>query len=323
MSYSQPRVSIGMPVYNGDFFLKEALNSLLAQTFEDFELIISDNASTDSTEEICREYAAQDNHIRYYRNEQNLGATRNFNRVVDLSNGEYFMWANHDDLYAPEFLKQCVEALDSKPSAILSYSRSILIDEEGRHVERLLENLNLNSPKSHQRFKRYHELHKARNLGKRSEGAWMPIYGVIRANVLQTTALIGNYIASDLILLEEFALLGKFHEVPELLFFKRDHPYRSMKAHRGYAQRILWFDPMKRRKFVFPQWKLFFERLFLISRVQISSYEKICCYVEMARYVITQRTKTLTKELVINLALLMNIKSVNFWKFQKELPEVW
>ncbi|WP_081588053.1 glycosyltransferase family 2 protein [Gloeocapsa sp. PCC 7428] len=95
---NRPRISIGMPVYNGEPYLKDAINSILNQTFEDFELIISDNGSTDRTEEICRTIASQDQRVRYYRNEQNLGAGWNFNRVVDLATGEYFRWACHDDI---------------------------------------------------------------------------------------------------------------------------------------------------------------------------------------------------------------------------------
>jgi glycosyltransferase involved in cell wall biosynthesis len=89
----KPRLSIGMPVFNGEKYLKEALDSILAQTYSDFELLISDNASTDRTEQICREYAAKDRRIRYYRNEKNIGAPKNFNRVFELSSGKYFRWA--------------------------------------------------------------------------------------------------------------------------------------------------------------------------------------------------------------------------------------
>ena len=113
-----PRVSIGIPVYNGGRFIKEAIDSILAQTFEDFELILSDNASTDETEEICKEYATLDRRIRYYRNEENLGAAKNYNRVFELSNGEYFKWASHDDLCAPEYLERCIAALCPPPPGV-------------------------------------------------------------------------------------------------------------------------------------------------------------------------------------------------------------
>ena len=100
----RPRVSIGLPVYNGENFLEFALDSILGQTFQDFELIISDNASTDATESICRRYAAKDSRIRYYRNPNNQGAAQNYNRVFALARGEYFKWAAHDDVCKPNYL---------------------------------------------------------------------------------------------------------------------------------------------------------------------------------------------------------------------------
>src|ERR1051326_2036095 len=112
MSNQKPRVSIGLPVYNGQQFLEEAINSLLAQTYSDFELIISDNASTDATEQICRAHAAADPRIRYYRNDKNRGPVWNLNRVFELARGELFKWAAHDDVCAPTLVERCVEVLE-------------------------------------------------------------------------------------------------------------------------------------------------------------------------------------------------------------------
>ena len=125
----KPRVSIGLPVYNGDNYLKEAIESLLFQTFEDFELLISDNASTDQTGNICRRFAEQDQRIKYVRNVENLGLTRNFNQVFTLSVGEYFKWADHDEVFLAAFLLRCVELLDQ----LLCYARTIPTDAK-RHL---------------------------------------------------------------------------------------------------------------------------------------------------------------------------------------------
>src|SRR3989337_590294 len=124
MVANMPTVSIGLPVFNGEKYLRQALDSILAQTYQDFELIISDNASTDKTQQICREYVKKDSRIRYYRNKRNLGATRNHNRVFELSCGEYFKWASHDDLLAPEFLSRCVSVLDQDHSIVLCHSKT-------------------------------------------------------------------------------------------------------------------------------------------------------------------------------------------------------
>src|SRR3989442_255266 len=131
-SSRRPRVSVGMPVYNGERYLAEAVDSLLAQTYEDFELIICDNASTDRTGEIARSYAARDTRVRYARNEKNLGAGGNFRRAVALASGEYFRWAASDDVCAPQSLARCVEVLDQEPAAVLAYPSTRFIDEHGR-----------------------------------------------------------------------------------------------------------------------------------------------------------------------------------------------
>jgi len=110
----RPRLSIGLPVYNGEEYLAESFDALLGQTYEDFELVVSDNASTDGTEAICRKYAAQDSRIRYLRLPRNIGATPNHNHVFAESRGELFKWASHDDLYGRDLLRLCVEALDER-----------------------------------------------------------------------------------------------------------------------------------------------------------------------------------------------------------------
>ncbi|MGA7951628.1 MAG: glycosyltransferase family A protein [Thiobacillaceae bacterium] len=114
MSSSQPIVSIGMPVFNGERYIRDALDSLLAQTFTDFELIISDNASTDRTEQICRQYAAHDARIRYVRQSVNLGALPNFQFVLEAAVGEYFMWAAYDDFWKPNFIAHALPAMNDK-----------------------------------------------------------------------------------------------------------------------------------------------------------------------------------------------------------------
>jgi glycosyltransferase involved in cell wall biosynthesis len=279
MSNHRPRASIGMPVYNGERFLKEALDSILAQTFEDFELIISDNASTDRTQEICRVYAAQDRRIRYYRNEQNLGAAWNYNRVFELSTGEYFKWATHDDLCAPEYLERCVEVLDHHPAVVLCYPRTISIDEHGERIGDDFDGLNLRSPRPHERYEHYHN--RFRFYGKCN-----PILGLMRASILKMTPLIGSYMSSDQILLGELALRGEFYEIPERLFFRRDHPQTSVRANPRSEERAVWFDPSNRGKLQLPAWRWFFEYLSSIKRVPMGWHEKTHCYTQMGRWVL-------------------------------------
>lgn len=227
------RVSIGMPVYNGARYLSAALDSLLKQTFSDFELIISDNASTDTTARICREYAARDRRIRYFRNDRNIGAAPNMNRVLELSAGEYFKWAAHDDLHAPGYLEKCIAVLDDKPLVVLCHSQTQHIDSNGVTIS--LENhlggaltdsggrtLYLHADESPQNVDSSHAYRRfSEVLNKRL--ACRDIFGLIRSDVLKSTPGLGSYFGSDRVLLAELALRGRFFHLSEYLFSWRNH----------------------------------------------------------------------------------------------------
>src|SRR5215510_10355296 len=125
MSESQCLLSVGLAVYNGEEFLDEAIRSILAQTLTNFELIISDNASTDRTSEICQKYVRIDPRIRYHRNEANIGGANNENQTFRMARGKYFRWAAHDDVLAPTLLARCVEVLEERPDAVLCYPATV------------------------------------------------------------------------------------------------------------------------------------------------------------------------------------------------------
>jgi len=213
----QPIVSLGMPVYNGANFIAATLDSLLAQTCRDFELIISDNASTDDTEAIVRAYAARDARIRYHRNETNIGGSANYNLTFEMARGRYFKWAAHDDLCAPAFLKRCVEALERDPDVVLAYTQAQAIDSAGNVVKDYPGKRHFNDSQARVRFYEFvldpHPV--------------VAVFGVMRRSVLAQTRLIGKYTGSDRPLLSELSLLGKFYEVPEQLFFYRFHEAQS------------------------------------------------------------------------------------------------
>jgi len=302
MESYQPRVSIGMPVYNGEKFLEQAIDSILAQTFADFELIISDNASTDATEKICQEYANRDPRIRYYRNETNLGAARNYNRTFELSTGEYFKWAAHDDLLAPTFLERCVEVLDNQPSVVLCYTCEICIDETGNHLQKRSNLIDFRLPKPHERFKQYHDSWQKQGFIHANH-----CFGLIRANALKKTPLIENYVWSELVLGGELLLLGEFSEIPEYLFFFRCHSQtsRATKGRSGFNELAVWFDPNNQGKIVLPQWKIFFQYLSSIKRVPMNWSEKVSCYAQMGRW-FSWKWKRLAKELILAILQFFN-----------------
>jgi glycosyltransferase involved in cell wall biosynthesis len=278
MTQRLPRVSIGLPVYNGERYLREALDSILSQTFRDFELIVSDNASTDRTEDICREYAARDPRIRYHRNHENLGGSANFIRVFELARAPYFRWACYDDLLEPDSVAACVEVLDADPDVVLALTETILIDEHGEPIANPPRAhhppgaFHLRAPRPHQRFADYLARYYPRG------GLCNALYGVIRSEALARTRLIAPYPSSDRVLLGELVLYGHFHEVQRPLFLRRDHPQTSVRAHPEMADRVGWFDPARRGQLVFPRWRWLREYLSAIWRAPLGIAERLRCY---------------------------------------------
>jgi glycosyltransferase involved in cell wall biosynthesis len=222
----RPRVSIGVPVFNGERFLEETVLSLLGQTYTDFEIVISDNASTDRTGELARDLAARDKRVHYTRNARNFGAVYNYRHAFDLSAGEYFKWAAADDLYRPEYLARCVEVLDSDPSAVLAHTQTMFIDEDGRALDIADPGWDLRSPDAGERLRYV--------IGA---GHWVNIiFGVIRRAALARTRFLGSYPKGDYRLLGDLAVLGKFIELPERAFLRRLH----REASSAHAADVAW-----------------------------------------------------------------------------------
>jgi hypothetical protein len=111
-----PKLTIGIPTYNRAHMLPTSLSAALSQTHDDVEVIVSDNASTDNTEEVVRKFGRR---VRYYRNETNLGPSANFCRLVELATGDYFSWLQDDDCIFGQFAQRAVNGLESSPQAML------------------------------------------------------------------------------------------------------------------------------------------------------------------------------------------------------------
>lgn len=278
---STPRLSIGMPVYNGEDFLRPAVDSILQQDFTDFELIISDNASTDDTPQICREFAAKDQRIRYFRNESNVGASENYSRVFRLAQGELFKWAAHDDVHLPGFLRRCVEVLDQAPSSVVLVApRAEIIDGNGEKITKedwQPESLDTRLPRPHQRV-----ADMLRNV------AWaVAQFGVYRSGALRKTRLIDRFLASDHVLLLELAILGEIWEIPEVLFQRRYHAGISTNINRTEAEFQQWWDPSQKPKGLFlpriklellPRTRLLLEFSRSVGRMPLSPKERFLCF---------------------------------------------
>jgi glycosyltransferase involved in cell wall biosynthesis len=211
-----PTLSIGMPVFNGAKYLQEAIDSLLTQTFADFELIISDNGSTDSTREICLENERKDSRIRYVRQSRNIGGPRNWNFVAEEARGRYFKWASANDLHDHRFIERCLSILDDDRGIVLCYADTMLIDEHGASIREYLDPLDLTQNEPFDRFKSY-VLYYRNQLNNAQAG-------VIRTAALHRTRLEGIYPSGDLPLMAELAWYGKYHRIAEPLFYRRMTP---------------------------------------------------------------------------------------------------
>jgi glycosyltransferase involved in cell wall biosynthesis len=266
---THPRVSIGLPVYNGERYLPAALDSILAQSFRDFELIICDNASTDGTEAICRRYAAQDGRIRYERHPRNLGAQYNLNRVVQLATGECFKWASHSDILTPDFLERCIAVLDRHPAAVLCFTRQMRIDAEDNHIGQEPDDMYFCAPTPHERLRLFFT----------SDRVNQTSYGVIRTAALRRTPLLGDWYGADRALLMELSLHGCFERIDENLFFSRRHPGRS----KNVINKAAWFNPRARGGQVAGYWKHLRYTMEMLRRAPMTPRQRLLCIGELAR----------------------------------------
>ena len=225
-----PQVSIGVPVHNGEAYLAEAIESLLAQTFSDFEIVISDNASTDGTPAICEAYQNKDPRIRYFRSDRNMGAAWNHNRVVQLSSAPLLKWAASDDLHDPIFLERCVEVLDRDPGVVLSHTYVRMIDGKGASLQYdghrgcYVDSAGGAVPVPDRNHIAEAAEPEVRFRDVLTHAWWcMQCFGVMRREAFLKTSGHGSYWGADKVFLAEMALQGRFRQVPEPLFAQRVH----------------------------------------------------------------------------------------------------
>ncbi len=245
-----PTVTVALPVYNGDQFLRDSIDSVLSQDYEDFELVLNDNASTDGTETICREYAARDQRVRYQRNDMNVGLAANFNRAFQQSRGRYFKWHAADDLLGQGYLRLCVDVLERDAGVVLVTPRTRLVEADGRTPLFFDDKLG-----------RYPTSYASRPIAPlsgfvasdatvrfrtvlvamRGEALNNYIYGLIRSELLRDVPLFQPFVGADKVLLARLSLHGKLLELPEDLFIWRHHGSEfGFQSHRDAAR--IW-DP--------------------------------------------------------------------------------
>lgn len=246
MDTRTPKLSIGMPAYNSEHYLRSALDSILDQSFGDFELIIADNGSTDATEEICRSYASSDSRLKYSRNEKNLGATANYNTVAMRARGQYFKWTSSNDMCKPGFFEKCVEVLDQNPDVVLCYPKTRLFDDETGYKEDYDDISNVVQDDPCERFITVIDGLRLNNV----------MNGMARTQAMQKTRLIPDIYCGDQCVIAELAMMGKLVEIPEFLFYRRMD--QASATHLKSAEEVhRHFDPEGGRPMLFQNWKRF------------------------------------------------------------------
>lgn len=242
-----PTVSLGMPVYNGERFVAEAIRSAQAQTLRDFELVICDNASTDTTEAICRQFAAEDSRIRYYRNRENIGAHPNFNLAFSHAHGRYFKWLAHDDLLQPDYLRECVDVLERDRSVALCQSDLLFIDDAGQAIG--VTPWALAGTGSADPVRRFATV-------LLTPHNCYDFMGVYRREMLALVPL-QSFHGGDRYLLAQLSALGSFAHVYRPLMTVRDHAKRYTRSKTKPSERANWTDSRSKSRFTFPHWRLY------------------------------------------------------------------
>jgi glycosyltransferase involved in cell wall biosynthesis len=273
-----PAIGVGLPVYNGATYVGEAIESVLDQTETDFELVICDNASTDETEEICRDYASRDPRIVYVRNQTNLGGAPNYNRCFALSSATtYFKWIAHDDTIDRRFLELCRARLEADPQASLAYPVLVEIDAEGRHLRTERANLGFLDPDAGRRARAFvEEIHRSRDV-------FWAVFGLARRAALLRGALHGSYVASDQVFLFELVLAGKLVHVPGTTYTRRIHPQASMTTHLSPKERSAWYDTRSSPPLDLPHWALLAHHVCAVHRSGLPTHERIGAYTAVVR----------------------------------------
>jgi glycosyltransferase involved in cell wall biosynthesis len=277
-----PFVSIGIPVWNAEKYLGRTLDTLLNQTMDDFEIVLSDNGSTDSTPAMLKSYADQDSRIRFELHDVNRGAAWNYNRVLEISHpkAKYFKWVAGDDEHGPGYLAATTQLMEADAGLSLTHSRTSDIDEHNNEIkvwEDQVTGLDSDNPavRIHDLVTMNHECFQA--------------FGLIRGDVVRQTQGLGRFSDADRVLITEIALRGRMQNAPEVMFMRRQHPDRSMVVYANARERHAWFDPERAAKITFPHWRLGLEFSRAIRRAPLTVTERRECLAQLGSFAVTNR----------------------------------
>lgn len=243
MANSDPLVSIGMPVHNGGRYLRAALDSLLKQDYANFELIISDNASTDSTAQICQEFVAKDRRVAYFRSDSKVEVFANFGLALQRARGKYFMWAAADDIWLPNFVSALAVELDTDPEAAVAMCATKRIREDGTLVDyvRLADVFHFGG-------KRHFALAMALASGKPYH---LCFYGLFRTEFIKRAfARIPMVVLGDRLFVCELALATSFRYVDQVLYIRMGHDQPIPDRYVGEELARIWTERLRYVKLV-------------------------------------------------------------------------
>lgn len=272
MNSEVPLVSIGLPVYNGESYVAEAIQCVLDQTFSNWELIICDNHSNDRTLAICRRFADQDPRIRLYQNTRNMGVCFNYREVFRHSRAKYFKWMTHDDLFAPRFLETCVRELEEDKQIVLVFPKMRVVNADGQILRRQTYDLSVLEQSADARAEHFMKI---AALGM--DFIWLA-YGLVRHDVLQQCGAMGLYAGADQVLLFKIAVRGSIKQIDEEMFFRREHP-QAETCRRGSTvrERAKGAYADDNRRFVFPWCRILKEHLICVFKSPMSFWGRARC----------------------------------------------
>lgn len=291
MSDALPLVSAGIPVYQGENYLDETLESLRAQDYPNLEIVVCDNASTDRTTEIVRKHIAEDSRVRLLVNEANIGAAPNYNKAFEVSRGDYFAWNAHDDLSSSGFFSSAVAALQADNDAVGALPHTFRVDLEGNRLEEFHIPPEVQSSRPHIRFRAAARVHPA-----------AIVFGLFRSDVIRRTRLHGSFAGSDRNFVAELMLYGRAIMAPDSEFYLREHPERSVRTHQRSAHgkfthmRDAWYSPERKGRMVFPNWRRLREYISSVTRTRLGLADSLMCYFAVVRILTDDRFK-LAKQL--------------------------
>lgn len=282
----KPKVSIGLPVFNSEKYLSKTIKSILNQSYGNIELIISDNASTDSTPMICADFKKKDNRVKYYRNHRNFGVVENQNKVASLATSKYFKWTSSSDFIGHEFIQNCVKVLEADHEVILCSTSTIFIDENDNIIRKVKEDYNLTDDEPYERYLKLFNASRLNNMYN----------GVLRNEILKKVHPEKKYLGADNVLMFELVLYGKFIQLPDHLFYRRMTTGTS-----GFSlseeDLVNFLDPLLQKPLLFQKIKFLLGELNAFSSVNVDSKTKKRLFVHLLRQIYWSKS-TIVREML-------------------------